>query len=80
VNRRPELSDFSKVEIQLISKYGIEGERKMKRVFDVVMLLTWLPALALSIQPASADVTIHIRADGSVDPPTALISNIDNVS
>lgn len=38
-------------------------------------------ALAFSIQSARAEGgTIYIRADGSIDPPTAPISTIDNVT
>ena len=36
--------------------------------------------LALDIQPATANGTIYIRADGSIDPPTAPISTLDNVT
>jgi len=36
--------------------------------------------LALNIQTIKAGNTVYIRADGSVDPPTASISSIDNVT
>jgi len=36
--------------------------------------------LALNIQPVKASGTIYIRADGSIDPPTAPISTDDNVT
>jgi hypothetical protein len=35
---------------------------------------------ALFIQPARAEGAIYIRADGSIDPPTAPISTNDNVT
>ena len=44
------------------------------------MLLISMLALALNIQPAKAQGIIYIRADGSIDPPTAPISSIDNVT
>jgi parallel beta-helix repeat protein len=36
--------------------------------------------LAFIIQPVRAQGTIYIRADGSIDPPTAPISTLDNVT
>jgi len=36
--------------------------------------------LALNIQPVKALQTIYIRANGSVDPPAAPVSNVDNVT
>jgi parallel beta-helix repeat protein len=36
--------------------------------------------LAFNIQPVKANGTIYIRADGSIDPPTAPISTFDNVT
>jgi parallel beta-helix repeat protein len=36
--------------------------------------------LAFNIQPVKASGTIYIRADGSVDPPTAPISTVDNIT
>jgi parallel beta-helix repeat protein len=35
---------------------------------------------AIKIQPAEATGTVYIRADGSIDPPTAPISTVDNVT
>jgi len=46
----------------------------------VILLLTSMLALALSIQPVGATVTIYIRADGSIDPPTANITSFDDVT
>jgi parallel beta-helix repeat protein len=36
--------------------------------------------LTFNIQPVKAEGTIYIRADGSIDPPTAPISTVDNVT
>jgi len=49
----------------------------MKRVVStilLVILLTSMLYLAFKIMPAEAAGTIYIRADGSIDPPTAPIS------
>jgi parallel beta-helix repeat protein len=46
----------------------------------IAFLLMGCLALAFSIQPVKASETIYIRADGSVDPPTAPISTVDNVT
>jgi parallel beta-helix repeat protein len=43
------------------------------------LLIVSITAPLLNIQPVKADATIYIRADGSIDPPTALISTVDNV-
>jgi len=37
-------------------------------------------ALAFNIQPVKASGSIYIRADGSIDPPTAPIFTMDNVT
>jgi hypothetical protein len=56
----------------------------MKRVvFGVVltMLLVSMLASAVYVRPVKGDgETIYIRADGSIDPPTAPISTSDNIS
>jgi len=46
----------------------------------VILLITSMLALAFSIQPVKASGTIYIRADGSIDPPTAPISSSDNIT
>lgn len=49
----------------------------MKKLFSIILLtllLTSTLTLAFNIQPAKAGGTIYIRADGSIDPPTAPIS------
>jgi parallel beta-helix repeat protein len=55
----------------------------MKRLVSGIMLtllLTSMSTLAFNIQPVRASGTIYIRADGSIDPPTAPISTLDNVT
>jgi parallel beta-helix repeat protein len=61
-----------------------EGYRKMKlkavsRIM-LTLLLIGILTLAFDIQPVEASGTIYIRADGSVDPPTANITTVDNVT
>jgi parallel beta-helix repeat protein len=60
------------------------GERKMfERTVSgitLTLLLTGMLTLAFDIQPVKASGTIYIRADGSVDPTTANITNVDNVT
>ena len=44
------------------------------------LLLIGMSTLAFNVQPVKASGTIYIRADGSIDPPTAFISSLDNVT
>jgi parallel beta-helix repeat protein len=44
----------------------------------VIFLLASMFTLACDIKPATANGTVHIRADGSVDPPTAPIQRNGN--
>jgi parallel beta-helix repeat protein len=46
----------------------------------VMLILVGTLIVAFDISPAQASGTIYIRADGSVDPPTAPISSSDNVT
>jgi len=46
----------------------------------LTLILMSMSTLAFGIQPVEANGTIYIRADGSIDPPTALISSSDNVT
>ena len=47
----------------------------------LMLLLTSVISSVLIIQPVKAEPgTIYIRADGSVDPPTASISSVDNIT
>ena len=55
----------------------------MKRTVLVMMLtllLIEMLILASNIQPVKASGAIYIRADGSIDPPTASIQTLDNVT
>jgi parallel beta-helix repeat protein len=57
--------------------------RMLRRTFFVLMLTLLLASmltLAFNIQPVKASGTIYIRADGSIDPPDAPISTVDNVT
>jgi len=51
------------------------GERKllMKTVSGIMLtlILVSMLTLAFNVQPVEASGTIYIRADGSIDPPTA---------
>jgi parallel beta-helix repeat protein len=46
----------------------------------LTLLLMGMLTLAFNIQPVKASGTIYIRADGSIDPPTAPITTVDNVT
>jgi parallel beta-helix repeat protein len=46
----------------------------------LTLLLTSMLTLAFNIQPVKATGTIYIRADGSIDPPTAPIATVDDVT
>jgi parallel beta-helix repeat protein len=46
----------------------------------IAMLLMSMLTLAFNIQPVKASETVYIRADGSIDPPTANIATFDNVT
>ena len=46
----------------------------------LTLLLTGMLALSFNIQPVKASGTIYIRADGSIDPPDAPISSVDNIT
>jgi len=55
---------------------------KLKAVSGMMLMLlfTSMLTLAFNIHPAKATGTIYIRADGSVEPDTAPISSVDNVT
>jgi len=55
-------------------------KRKMVSAVTLTLLLTSMLTLAFSVQPVNAEGTIYIRADGSIDPPDAPISTVDNVT
>ena len=46
----------------------------------LTLLLASILTLTFNIQPVKASGTIYIRADGSIDPPTANITTTDNVT
>jgi len=54
---------------------------KLKAVSGIMLILLFMGMLTLAfdIRPVKAQLgTIYIRADGSVDPPTANITSVDN--
>ncbi len=55
---------------------------KLKVVSGIMLTLLFMGMLTLelNIQPVKASGTIYIRADGSVEPDTAPISSVDNVT
>ena len=58
--------------------------RKMprRRVFGLMLALLLIGSLALwiDVKPAIAQGMIYIRTDGSIDPPTASIFTMDNIT
>ncbi len=55
-------------------------KRRMVSAMTLTLLLTSMAMLAFHVQPVRAEGAIYIRADGSIDPPTAPISTVDNVT
>ncbi|MBT0160939.1 PKD domain-containing protein [Candidatus Bathyarchaeota archaeon A05DMB-2] len=55
-------------------------KRKMVSAITLTLLLIGMLTMAFNIQPVKAEGTIYIRADGSIDPPTAPISSVDNIT
>jgi peptide/nickel transport system substrate-binding protein len=56
-------------------------EKKTASAIMLTLLLTSMLTLAFKIQPAKAEGgTIYIRADGSIQPSTAPIFSVDNVT
>ena len=54
-------------------------ERKAVSGMMLTLLLMGMLTLAFNIQPVKASGTIYIRADGSIDPPTAPIQRDGDV-
>jgi len=56
--------------------------KKTALTFFTVCLLSavFLMELSFNVQPVKANGTIYIKADGSIDPPTANITSIDDVT
>jgi parallel beta-helix repeat protein len=68
-----ELSSIN--QIRLLNSYRIGRRRMHKTVSGIMLTLLMLNmlTLAFNIQPVKASGTIYIRADGSIDPPSAPI-------
>jgi parallel beta-helix repeat protein len=59
---------------------GVRVSRKPVSAIMLTLLLMSMLTLAFNIQPVKASGTIYIRADGSIDPPTAPITAVGNVT
>jgi parallel beta-helix repeat protein len=59
---------------------GVKLSRKTVSAIMMSLLVLGILALASDIQQVKASGTIYIRADGSIDPPEAPISTVDNVT
>ena len=55
-------------------------DRKLVLISFTVILLTSLLGVAFRVEKVQASGTIYIRVDGSIDPPTANITTVDNVT
>jgi hypothetical protein len=57
-------------------------EMKLKAVSGIMLslLLIGMLILTFNIQTVKASGTIYIKADGSIDPPIANITTIDNIT
>jgi parallel beta-helix repeat protein len=67
----------------MIYIHNREGRRMSRKAVSgimVILLLMGMLTLAFNIQPAKASGTIYIKADGSVEPDTAPISTVDNIT
>jgi len=54
--------------------------KKLISTFIMTLILLSMLTFAFNIQPVKASGTIYIRADGSIDPLTANITTVDNVT
>jgi parallel beta-helix repeat protein len=54
--------------------------RKTVSEILLFLLLVSTLTLAFNIQPVKASGTVYIKADGSIDPPDAPISSVDNIT
>jgi parallel beta-helix repeat protein len=59
---------------------GRRLEKKAVSGIVLMLLLTSMLSSAFNIQPVKASGTIYIRADGSIDPPTAPILTLDKIT
>ena len=55
-------------------------KKKLMLGITLALLLMGILVLASNIKPVKAFGTIYIRADGSIDQPTAPISTVDNIT
>jgi len=55
-------------------------ERKVTSGIMIILLSIGILTLAFNIEPIEASGTIYIRANGSIDPPIAPISSVDNIT
>jgi len=64
------------------SPLKLGNDELLKRIIPKIIMVALLASMLASveIQPAKAELNIYIRADGTVDPSTAPILNIDNVT
>lgn len=54
--------------------------RKLGYSIVLVVVLMGVLGLAFSVQRVQATGSVYIRADGSIDPPSANITSLDNVT
>jgi len=66
--------------LPICHKEGREMGRKVVSEVMLTLLLMGMLVLAFNIQSVEASGTIFIRADGSIDPDTAPILSLDNVT
>ncbi len=54
----------------------------IRKAISVIMLALMIIGVTLTfnVHPAMASETVYIRADGSIDPPTAPISSVDDIT
>jgi len=55
------------------------GMEKIALMFVLLLFLCSIMASVSGIKIVNADGTIYIRADGSIDPPTAPIKRAENI-
>lgn len=63
--------------------FGIRRREFVKRIVSgtvLAFLLISMSMFVFNVQPINTSETIYIRANGSIDPPTAPISTVDNVT
>jgi parallel beta-helix repeat protein len=58
----------------------VKGLKRIVSAFMVTVILVGTFIMAFDIRPVRASGTIYIRADGSIDPPTANITSNDGVT